>query len=71
MKKYDNSRHKLLSTIYPNYEWLPWQFEKATHFFESSENQKKWIDWAKTQLNVRDMNDWYQITSQVYYSPFI
>jgi hypothetical protein len=28
-------------------------------------NQRKFMDWAAKQLNVAEMTDWYQISSQV------
>jgi hypothetical protein len=57
---------KLLSTVYPEYDWLMWKFEKAPrHFWTDLKNQKKFVDWAGKQFGVKDMSDWYKVTFQV------
>ena len=51
--KYNGSFAKLLETVYPDYEWLPWKFEMAPrHFWENTANQKKYLDWLAKELNV-------------------
>ena len=65
-KKYNNSPINLLSSVYPEYEWLPWKFEKSpNHFWEDVNNKRKFMDWAGKQLNIKDMSDWYKVSVKV------
>jgi hypothetical protein len=65
-EKYKGSPSLLLSQIYPSYDWLPWKFRGCPHFFwNNTQNQQKFMDWAGTQLNVKEMNDWYKVTEYV------
>ena len=57
---------QLLAEAYPEYDWLPWQFEKSPkRFWENPKNVRKFMDWAGKQLNVKEMSDWYNVTSKV------
>lgn len=64
VRKY-SSLYKLLVVAYPNYDWLPWKFDKSPTFWIDPENQRKFIEWAGKQLGVVNMSDWYNITNQV------
>jgi hypothetical protein len=60
--KYETSLLKLLSTMYPDYNWLPWKFEKSNqNILDTVKNPRKFMDWAATQLNINEMSDWYKI----------
>jgi hypothetical protein len=65
--KYNASPLQLLSDIYPEYNWLPWKFAVRCprNFWESVENQRKFMDWAGKQLNVKEMSDWYKVSFRV------
>jgi hypothetical protein len=67
LSKYNFSRSSLLSTLFPQQEWLPWKFSKpARNFWDDIKNQRKFMDWAgKTLLNVNEMSDWYKVTHKV------
>jgi 5-hydroxyisourate hydrolase-like protein (transthyretin family) len=61
-----SSPPKLLAKLYPEYEWLPWKFEKCPkNYWDDVNNQKKFIDWAGKQLNIKEMTDWYNVTRKV------
>ena len=65
-----NSIPTILSVVYPEHEWLPWKFDSCPrHFWTVPANQRKFMDWAAKELNIKDMSDWYNITYQVYYIP--
>ena len=35
-----------LNSIYPNYEWIPWKFQKTTkNYWSNIENQRKYFNW--------------------------
>jgi hypothetical protein len=56
----------MLSTVYPEYDWLPWKFVKCPHdYWDDLKNQRKFMDWVATQLNIKEMSDWYNVASQV------
>ena len=56
----------MLEAVYPEYEWLPWRFQRVSkNFWNENENKKKFMDWAGKQLNIKDMSDWYKVTSKV------
>jgi hypothetical protein len=66
LKKYNGSTSLLLSAIYPEYEWLPWKFDRCpVSFWDDVNNQRKFVDWAEKQLNIQEMSDWYKITAKV------
>jgi hypothetical protein len=67
VKKYSSSPLRLLSTVYPEYNWLPWKFKKCpVGYWENRENVKKFMDWAGEQLVVTDFSDWYKVLSAVF-----
>jgi hypothetical protein len=61
------SLYQSISNIYPDYEWLPWKFQQnlPIGFWKDPVNQKKFVDWAATQFQIKDMSDWYKITQHV------
>jgi hypothetical protein len=65
ISKYEGSPLNLLSTVYPQYEWLPWKFEICKNFWEDIANQRKYMVWAERQLNKKQPSDWYSVTSKV------
>jgi hypothetical protein len=66
VQKYGGSPVTVISSVYPEYEWLPWKFIKcSTNFWEDVNNQKKFVHWSAKELNIKEMIDWYKISSQV------
>ena len=60
------SQLELLTEAYPDYDWLPWQFEKCPdNYWNNSTHVKKYMDWAGKQLNVKEMRDWYNVSYSV------
>jgi hypothetical protein len=52
----------MLSQIYPEYYWLPWKFEKCPqNYWTDIKNQRKFMDWAATQLGVQQTSDWCDV----------
>jgi hypothetical protein len=55
----------MLSSLYPQYDWLPWKFEKcARYFWDDEKNQRKFLEWAGKQLKINEMSDWYKVTTK-------
>ena len=63
---HNESIYSLLSTLYPEYDWLPWKFAKTPkNYWDSDKNKRKFFDWAGKQLGVKNVEDWNNITSKV------
>jgi hypothetical protein len=66
LQKYNRSVQLLLSEVYPDYNWLPWKFAKsADNIWDDKKIQRKFLDWAAKELNVKEMSDWYRVTNKV------
>jgi hypothetical protein len=62
---YEGSPSQLLSGVYSEYEWLPWKFERCPrNFWEDVNNQRRFMEWAGKQLNIKEMSDWYKVTTK-------
>ena len=60
------SLYNLLKTVYPEYPWIAWKFPKVPiHFWNSKENQIKFMEWAKSQLQIKEVDDWYNVSTRV------
>lgn len=62
LSKYKDSPSDMLSSVYPDSEWLPWKFTTQKTYFDSVENQKKFLEWAGKQLNIQELDDWYKFS---------
>ena len=57
----------MLSNAYPEYEWLPWKFAvHSQNFWNDKNNQRKFMDWAGKQLNIKEPSDWYNVSIKVF-----
>ena len=66
---YNNSYINLITSFYPNYQWLPWKFSQIPKGFWNDENNvKNYMNWLSEKLNIKTMEDWYKVTKQVKYS---
>ena len=66
VKQYDSSISKILAAVYPDYDWLPWKFDLCPHnYWDDIKNQKKFIEWARKELKIKEMSDWYHVSTQV------
>jgi hypothetical protein len=64
--KYNHSPYKVLTSVYNQYDWLPWKFGRCPRsYFEDVNNVRKFLDWAGKELNLKDMGGWYSVTSKV------
>ncbi len=65
---YKGSTMNVITTVYKDHNWLPWKFKHVTkHFWLEMENQRNFLDWVALQLNYNDKEDWYNITSKVFF----
>ena len=64
-RKYKGSPLLLLSSIYPNYNWLPWRFNKVpSGYWNEVKEHRKFLDWVGEQMGLRNKSDWYNVTEK-------
>lgn len=54
----------MLEGVYPEYEWLQWQFEVAPHSFWTMENQRKFFEWIEENVVVNLPDGWYSLKTE-------
>ena len=64
LTKYNGSLQKALSAIYPDYEWLPWKFSRISSTNDKQENSRKFLESIAPQLNIKALDDWYNVTRE-------
>ena len=66
LKQCGSSPYKLLSTVYPDYDWLPWKFDRCvSYYWDDIKNQRKFMDWAGKELGIKEKSDWFKVTYHV------
>ena len=66
IKNFNNSPIKLITSVYPNQNWLPWKFNQAPKGYWNDENNvKQYINWLGDKLNIKTMEDWYNVSQKV------
>ena len=66
MEEFNNSPVKILESMFPEHEWLPWKFENgAKHFWSDIKNQQRFMEWAGKELKIKELSDWYNVSVQV------
>ena len=62
----NNSYTNLITNFYSNYNWLPWKFvQTPRRYWNDMENVKEYMNWLSEQLNIKTMEDWYNVTYEV------
>ena len=65
LNKHKRSPILLLSTVFPHFTWDPWKFNKVSKDFNDLQNQRQLLDSKAKELGIKDMGDWYNISSKV------
>jgi hypothetical protein len=66
ISKHNGSLVSLLTSVYTEHEWLPWKFSMCPReYWSNIENQKKYVEWAGKQLNIKEYSDWYKVPARV------
>ncbi len=55
----------MLSSNFPEHEWLPWKFRNDTRIFSDDVNKRKFLEWVGKELGYQDMNSWYSTKNEV------
>jgi len=61
--KYSNSPFLLLCAVYPEYEWLPWEFEVPLPraLWKDPRVLKKAVKFAESELRISEPEDWGRV----------
>ena len=54
LRKYNDLLPAMFAAIYPEMEYKP----------RSATNPREFLDWAAKQLQIKDLNDWYNVTKK-------
>lgn len=61
---YSDSPMKALVSVYKEHNWIMWKFKHLpTAYWGELDNQKMFFDWVKTQLNLANMEEWYEVST--------
>ena len=56
----------MISSVYSNYDWLPWKFTQTPKgYWDDINNIKSYINWLSEKLDIKTMEDWYKVTHEV------
>ena len=62
---YGGSQFNLITSIFPNHEWLLWRFANSPDgFWDDIKNQRKFMEYVGKQLKIKDFSDFYQVNRQ-------
>eukprot|EP01114_Cavostelium_apophysatum_P014359 TRINITY_DN3702_c0_g1_i1.p1 TRINITY_DN3702_c0_g1~~TRINITY_DN3702_c0_g1_i1.p1 ORF type:complete len:614 (+),score=148.50 TRINITY_DN3702_c0_g1_i1:97-1938(+) len=68
LKIYDGDIGAALRSAYPEHRWEEWRFDKLPKdFAENHPRVKAMIAWGAQKLGVKQLDDWYQVTSHSMY----
>jgi hypothetical protein len=68
---YNSSCYKMLKSLFPEYEWLPWKFiYTPDNFWMNIDNHKIYMEWLFKELNYNDISDWYKTTQEDFHSNY-
>eukprot|EP01118_Nematostelium_gracile_P006691 TRINITY_DN2154_c0_g1_i1.p1 TRINITY_DN2154_c0_g1~~TRINITY_DN2154_c0_g1_i1.p1 ORF type:complete len:503 (+),score=96.97 TRINITY_DN2154_c0_g1_i1:89-1597(+) len=62
--KYHNSPSKMMTSLFPEHKWLLWKFSDRLlpGSWNSMRLQKDFMDYIAKELNIVNMDQWYQVT---------
>lgn len=61
---YGNSLSRALVSLFPEYDWKNWKFRQVpSHFWDSRQNQKDFMDDLGKQLGISNLEEWNNIST--------
>jgi len=62
LRRHGQSAAQLLAAQYPEHAWQPWRFSRTpAHWWQSLEQQRRYLEWLALQLGYHTMEDWYKV----------
>jgi hypothetical protein len=47
---------------FPHHEFIPWKFNETQRgYWDSLDNQRKYVEWVGKQLQLSHLSDWYKV----------
>ena len=63
LQKYNHNLAKMMESIYPEHDWIPWKFHQVSKgYYDSKMHRQKYVEWLTKQLDIRSLNDWYRVS---------
>lgn len=57
--RYNGSPSSILTTVYPQFSWELWKFDRSPREFWNDENQvQQYLQWVAKELNIKSIDDW-------------
>ena len=72
VKCYSASPIKFVKAMFPEYEWLEWEFVNGVSngYWEDIKNHKLYIEWLGDELGYETIDRWYELTTDAIYANF-
>ena len=68
LHRFNGLPYLLLQSTMPNHKWLPWKFSSLPRsYWDDTNNQRYFINWAETQLKIKHKSEWYKIDIEVFF----
>lgn len=62
-KHYGNCPSRAIVDMFPNHPWNLWKFKKVPRgYWNSEKNQREFMDSLAKKLNLKEFDDWYQVS---------
>jgi len=63
LARYRNVISRMLETVYPEYDWLPWKFTVSPHnSWKDPAVILKAVKFAEKSLNLKEVQDWHRVS---------
>lgn len=64
-ERYGNSPAEILGAVFPDHRWQPWRFSCAPKgFWDSVDNARDFMEWMSKELNLADLGDWHDVSTE-------
>lgn len=59
LNNHNYSIYKMLTTVFPEYNWLPWKFPTIPKgYWNDTSKHRFYLDWLGNKLGYKQMTDW-------------
>lgn len=65
---YHMSLPNILTSLYPDHNWLPWKFvsmPNSSSYWTDIKNQRMFLDWVSQELFFKNYDQFYSVTTKV------
>lgn len=63
LKKFHGSIPKLISSVFSEHRWNLGKFSKKPREFWEKQKKREFMDYVAKELKIKEMKDWYEVTS--------